>query len=56
MDCGCFGASKRVLSEAERLADMKLAIVRDVLLLLLAIVVYLSHGGSRTKVARGSLP
>lgn len=30
IDCGCFGTSKTPRTESERLADMKLAIARDV--------------------------
>jgi putative oxidoreductase len=33
VDCGCFGTSKAPRTEGERLADMKLAILRDVLFL-----------------------
>lgn len=36
VDCGCFGTSKVERTEAERLSDMKLAILRDVGLLALA--------------------
>lgn len=36
VDCGCFGTSKVQRTEAERLSDMKLAILRDVGLLALA--------------------
>ena len=35
VDCGCFGTSKIERTEAERLGDMKLAIARDLGLLLL---------------------
>ena len=35
VDCGCFGTSKTQRTEAERLDDMKLAIARDLGLLLL---------------------
>jgi uncharacterized membrane protein YphA (DoxX/SURF4 family) len=35
VDCGCFGAAKVQKTEGERLNDMKLAILRDVGLLLL---------------------
>ena len=35
VDCGCFGTSKVERTEAERLSDMKLAILRDVGLLAL---------------------
>lgn len=35
VDCGCFGTAKVQKSDAERLNDMKLAILRDVGLLLL---------------------
>ena len=34
--CGCFGGAKPARSPSERFADMRLAIVRDVLLLILA--------------------
>ena len=33
VDCGCFGTSTKPKTEAERLDDMKLAIVRDVFFL-----------------------
>jgi cobalt-zinc-cadmium efflux system protein len=33
VDCGCFGTSKTPRTESERLRDMKLAILRDVLFL-----------------------
>lgn len=36
VDCGCFGTSKVERTEAERLSEMKLAILRDVGLLALA--------------------
>jgi putative oxidoreductase len=36
VDCGCFGAPRVERTEAERLLDMKLAILRDVGLLALA--------------------
>lgn len=36
VDCGCFGTSKVERTAAERLSDMKLAILRDVGLLALA--------------------
>jgi putative oxidoreductase len=36
VDCGCFGTSKVQKTDAERLKDMKLVILRDVGLLLLA--------------------
>jgi uncharacterized membrane protein YphA (DoxX/SURF4 family) len=36
VDCGCFGTSTVVKTAQQRLADMKLAIARDVGLLLLA--------------------
>lgn len=36
VDCGCFGTSSVPRTGAERLAEMKVAIGRDVLLLLLA--------------------
>lgn len=36
VDCGCFGVSRVERTEAERLSDMKLAILRDVGLLALA--------------------
>jgi putative oxidoreductase len=36
VDCGCFGTSKVERTETERLADMKLAILRDVAFLALA--------------------
>ena len=36
VDCGCFGTSRVERTEAERLSDMKLAILRDVGLLALA--------------------
>jgi putative oxidoreductase len=36
VDCGCFGVSKVERTEAERLTDMKLAILRDVGLLAVA--------------------
>ena len=35
VDCGCFGTSKVQKTEAERLRDMKIAIARDVGLLIL---------------------
>ena len=35
VDCGCFGTSKTQRTEAERLGDMKLAIARDLGLLVL---------------------
>ena len=35
VDCGCFGASNVARTEAQRLRDMKLAIARDVGMLLL---------------------
>lgn len=35
VDCGCFGTSKAVKTQAERLRDMKWAVARDVGLLLL---------------------
>jgi putative oxidoreductase len=35
VDCGCFGTSKAPRTEAQRLADMKLAIARDLGMLLL---------------------
>lgn len=37
VDCGCFGASKVQRSAEDRLFDMKLAILRDVALALLAV-------------------
>ena len=36
VDCGCFGTSKVQKTEAERLRDMKIAIARDLGLLILA--------------------
>lgn len=36
VDCGCFGTAKVQKTEAERLREMKLAVLRDVGLLLLA--------------------
>ena len=36
VDCGCFGTAKVQKTDAERLKDMKLVILRDVGLLLLA--------------------
>src|SRR5262249_36390739 len=36
VDCGCFGTSKVQKTEAQRLRDMKMAIARDVGLLILA--------------------
>ena len=36
VDCGCFGTSKVERTDAERLSDMKLSILRDVGLLALA--------------------
>jgi uncharacterized membrane protein YphA (DoxX/SURF4 family) len=46
IDCGCFGVSKVERTEAERLSDMKLAILRDVgLLALAAQVVAASRAG-----------
>jgi uncharacterized membrane protein YphA (DoxX/SURF4 family) len=44
VDCGCFGGAHAPRTTAERLLDMKLAIVRDVgLLLLVALVIRPSH-------------
>ena len=37
VDCGCFGTTKVERTDAERLADMKLAVLRDVGLLALAV-------------------
>jgi uncharacterized membrane protein YphA (DoxX/SURF4 family) len=37
VDCGCFGGAKAPRTDAERLAEMRLAIGRDLLLLLLLV-------------------
>jgi putative oxidoreductase len=42
VDCGCFGTSKVQKTEAERLRDMKIAIARDVGLLILATQILLA--------------
>ena len=42
VDCGCFGTSKVQKTEAERLRDMKIAIARDVGLLILAAQILLA--------------
>ena len=39
VDCGCFGTQARTLSEPERMADLRWAIVRDLGLLALAVQV-----------------
>lgn len=44
VDCGCFGHSANPRSEAERLADMRLAIARDALLALLALHLLAASG------------
>src|SRR5262245_8400700 len=42
VDCGCFGTSKVQKTETERLRDMKIAIARDVGLLILAAQILLA--------------
>jgi putative oxidoreductase len=42
VDCGCFGTSKVQKTDAERLRDMKIAIARDVGLLILAAQILLA--------------
>jgi putative oxidoreductase len=42
VDCGCFGTSKVQKTEPERLRDMKIAIARDVGLLILAAQILLA--------------
>jgi uncharacterized membrane protein YphA (DoxX/SURF4 family) len=42
VDCGCFGTSSVQKTEAERLRDMKIAIARDVGLLILAAQILLA--------------
>jgi uncharacterized membrane protein YphA (DoxX/SURF4 family) len=51
VDCGCFQTQARARSEAERMADMKWTILRDVGLLALAAQVLAAGRASRAKEA-----
>lgn len=52
VDCGCFGAAHAVRSTAERLLDMKLAVLRDLGLAALALHA-LRRGGLKRRVPGG---
>jgi uncharacterized membrane protein YphA (DoxX/SURF4 family) len=49
VDCGCFGTTTTVQTDAERLADMRWLILRDLGLLLLAVQVLLAGRGDSRK-------
>jgi putative oxidoreductase len=53
VDCGCFGTSIVERTEAERLSDMKLAILRDVGLLALAAQIF-AAARDRGEVSSGA--
>ncbi|HEY6148741.1 MAG TPA: MauE/DoxX family redox-associated membrane protein [Thermoanaerobaculia bacterium] len=46
VDCGCFGSSKAPKTTEQRLADMRLAIARDALLLALLVPILARRDGS----------